>query len=563
MIQFFLALRLIAIPAEAQLATATADQQRVIMSGIATGINALKDAEAIEKAAGEIKDSDPEKWVELWAEAQRQRAVADWEFNLAIERTVDNYGIAPAGLSQYSGKEAKQGPMRGADIRWNPRFSNSRSVYFEYTDPTGSTRHGGGSIKEKESGATFADGSVVIMLDQFLMALDYEHPGPLAYLLHHESVHFEEMVTRAEDTLQAAESRAYKRSAQAAATFGLDARWVAIFENEQKKNYRALRSGQGSSAYPTADEELTIKASYEAQQAELARIRWQAEIMKGEADKARSARVLSLVRSLSFIACRREVTANEIPDTSLAEADHWSASAQVAKGEAHDESACADLLFIWALDGLSQGKRLNAGVVNQASAHFRRKAALNGLLQAARACGYDPVSDGQRLVYYTVANKPNSRRHFVEDHLTADEIRAQMTLRRVCAIASHERDLLNVPSQLNCAGGLQSLTSMPFPENVALWGDDSNCLMFVDRRILRFPLQPELMPALMKAVATDLDALESDNEKIRERNAQRLKDYEKSRGRNTGGGERNSPDKGGIDTKPAEDALDRAKKKRF
>ena len=201
---------------------ATGAQQDEIMSHIRKGLKARDRAIEFKSSMEEMK-LYPEIWEQLSWEQNAASKEAATELNLAIEQTLEYYSIAPDGLKFGESNAARQGPMIGAPIQWAPTVLDDIHLSFQYTDANNNLRHGGGPFTENDGGTTWVNGQVSINIDMLTRALDYDHPGALAYVLHHEAQHFEDMVTQPEKTKQEGEVSSYEASLAAVDVFELGA----------------------------------------------------------------------------------------------------------------------------------------------------------------------------------------------------------------------------------------------------------------------------------------------------------------------------------------------------
>ncbi len=166
------------------------------MAHVREGLKARASAQVFELRKKAARDSDPEEAERLmWKEMDERRKAAA-ELDLAIKKTVEFYGISPAGLQYGESQAARQGPMIGSAITWAPAVLDADHLSFQYTDADNKIRYDG-SVGSP-AGQTYENGQVTINIAMFEKAVMYDHPGSLAYVLHHEAQHFEEKVTRLE-----------------------------------------------------------------------------------------------------------------------------------------------------------------------------------------------------------------------------------------------------------------------------------------------------------------------------------------------------------------------------
>lgn len=269
-----------------------------IMHAIRTGT--YWDLEAQKYRAEYAKLTDPEqKWDKLLKakEAEHERTTA---FNSAIQMTLHSFQIGPDGMRQGDWKTSKQGPKTGAKIGWDPRFLPEGGPWnIKYIGADGLYHYQGRNISPDISGVTWSDGSVTITRAMLKRVLELGHPGPLAYILHHEARHFNDIVTRKDDSLQATEQRAYTASADAADLFKLPPDWKTFFEQQRDANAAAVGTAAARPSHPTPAEEEVFKAGFEAQEKALADIRRGEAALQAQVEAARAARAQEANRARS------------------------------------------------------------------------------------------------------------------------------------------------------------------------------------------------------------------------------------------------------------------------
>lgn len=397
----FLLVVIFPIHAEAGIVTATPAQQAEIMAHVNEALGARASAQLFEarmKAANVTNPEEAERY--MWL-AKAERAKTADNLDLATKKTLEYYGIAPAGLQFNESQTARQGPMIGAPIRWAPTVLDADHQSFQYTDANNQVRHDGGPLTE--GGVTWGNGQVSIHIDMFIKAMNHDHPGVLAYILHHESQHFEEKITRAERTYQEDEMSAFKASLDMADIFELGNRgkypsmtakldtreeWIATFTQARGENAADLRDRKGRSVYMTPTEEAEAKDLFEIDQKELARIQAETTKLKEAAAKSR------LVREEQ---AREELRARE-----AAEAAAW-----------QDRHA------------------------------------------AAAECGYTPVFQGNTgiFLWYAAQNELGFLRQPTSTTLTTDQYRIAFLINRACYGAVHNSER-NPPRACNDAARL-------------------------------------------------------------------------------------------------------------
>lgn len=160
----------------------------------------------------------------------------------------------PEGLGDWS---------IGIQATWNPTFSEKEEPFLHAKGNDGEYHHMGGKIPKDTGGATYPDGSVLIMKNILDNALAAGNPGYLAYIIHHEANHFGELLSRGWDSYEENEARTYQKSIAASETFELDK--IVIGKNGEtakdmvkgqfQENAKALAAGRRTSLYPDAQAE--------------------------------------------------------------------------------------------------------------------------------------------------------------------------------------------------------------------------------------------------------------------------------------------------------------------
>lgn len=204
--------------------------------------DAYREALTIETAArealqAEIPDEQiRKKTLEEWALATEALKPAmdgmSARFRDAVNDTLDLYGVAPT----RGDGDINDGPVRGGRALWMPayrfRMSHDQPLLREMELPAQPGRPASKAhIKWRQSqveegkafAMTWADGRVDIMDEAFESVLQKNSPRVLGYLLHHESVHFDQLRNGQWKTLNEREIDAYKASIAAAPRFGLTA----------------------------------------------------------------------------------------------------------------------------------------------------------------------------------------------------------------------------------------------------------------------------------------------------------------------------------------------------
>lgn len=178
--------------------------------------------------------------LEAWERAEKLLHAANQDmtanFRDATRLTLEHYGIAPS----LAGSDITQGPVTGGTSVWAPRYAfrmdydrgivrevdipktpkaPARKAYWKWTQPK--------IEEEKALALTWPDGRVDILDEAFEAVLARGSPRVLGYLLHHESVHYDQLRGAKWKTFNEREVDAYTVSVKDAARFQLNPDEVA------------------------------------------------------------------------------------------------------------------------------------------------------------------------------------------------------------------------------------------------------------------------------------------------------------------------------------------------
>ena len=190
---------------------------------------------------------------------------------LAVQRI---YGIVPTAIS----REVFNGPFARHPARWEPRFLHSRKIgegeyqaaYRSEKCPDGSeyfleTRFGSG-----DGGVTDEDGQVNIGIEAFYWSVRYGSPLLLALTVHHEEVHFWELVSSGWDTHEDGEKRVWGKTLAAAEAMGADALMKNDIEQQMlnfEKDAEGGGDGVAASSSPFHSENIQFDAAFDFEKA--------------------------------------------------------------------------------------------------------------------------------------------------------------------------------------------------------------------------------------------------------------------------------------------------------
>ncbi len=216
-------------------------------------------------------------------------------FNHAIRLTLEAYQVGPkvqdgpvvrpkdpAGRGQWSA---------GLVAIWKPELLYDTKSFRRVSGMDGQNHFLGGEINLTETGAgTSPDGKVVILRQIFENASRAGNPGLLGYLLHHESQHFTDLVTRGRDDYDQGELRAYTQSLKMADVFELSEDDKTFFRNRKKEHRQKIEGGRRGSLFPTPEQEKLNEMKYDKIQTELEQFRKMSERLRKQVDEERAQR---------------------------------------------------------------------------------------------------------------------------------------------------------------------------------------------------------------------------------------------------------------------------------
>ncbi|MBI5201445.1 MAG: hypothetical protein HY925_07665 [Elusimicrobia bacterium] len=238
------------------------------------------------------------------AEAEVMRGL----FIEAIRATQEAYGTKP---SMPSGV-IHGGPFDGQRAAWNPVVQLGNDVIIEREDPNKQLWHFRSEFPaakdeySKVGGHTFHSGDVRISIDVLAIAYDHQDPGVIALALYHESIHFDDLVSRGlrgnkEDLELRAYTKMRKHAADLIGTSPLQPNWKKLWmdsiKKERARNFEKIVRRDTNPILPTKEEDAALKEEFDTQEAALAQIRRQEEMLRESAEeqqRAREARARSL-----------------------------------------------------------------------------------------------------------------------------------------------------------------------------------------------------------------------------------------------------------------------------
>lgn len=219
---------------------------------------------------------------------ERYLRLLDWEAaNALLEKTRDSMNTAMNGALGDTLRLYNIAPTRGSGsitdgpgihmrANWNPAYAhrmNPDDPIFRKVDmPDGRTVYvrwnQGRRREEQSSGVTWFDGRVDIMDGVLERVYTNRSPRLLAYLLHHESVHFDQLRNGNWSTLNEREVAAYKVSIADAKRFGLTKLEIKELEGLLAHNQLRLQRQRAGSQpvppdFPGADDQEANRLDWE------------------------------------------------------------------------------------------------------------------------------------------------------------------------------------------------------------------------------------------------------------------------------------------------------------
>lgn len=214
-------------------------------------------------------------------EAWRQTLLAEFNENLMNEHFADvlaetskayNVGpLVPSGTVAHPRDPLGRGAWSaGPPANWKPEVLNGPDEVRRFREPGGTDHYVGTNFDREDAvGFTYPDGQVRIKAEFLRDVLATGNPGGIAYILHHEARHFDEIVSTGRGDAAQGELRAYTDGIRDAGIFEFTVKEVRKLTSK-KYYYRSLvKSGGSFSYFPDAPEELDLSAAFNQAQHEL------------------------------------------------------------------------------------------------------------------------------------------------------------------------------------------------------------------------------------------------------------------------------------------------------
>jgi hypothetical protein len=229
------------------------------------------------KNQGKLEQADQKRKLAEQKRVEKETAIAT-----AIQKTEDLYNVH---VVQPRGSHVVGGPLAGTNISFAPKFLDNGYEFRQVQGTDGRTHYFGANFRPDVMGVTWPDGETIILPGLFKQALKENDPGILAALLYHEAVHFNELVTRRWDTLQAGEVRAYDAELGQAAAFSLSQLQRQKATDERDANQALLDSGDPKKifqAYPVPEQEAWAKGQFDIHAAEQQKLKAEMDQFKAD-----------------------------------------------------------------------------------------------------------------------------------------------------------------------------------------------------------------------------------------------------------------------------------------
>lgn len=255
-----------------------ADGKSAILEAIDAGVKAQLKARAA--FDGRDASTDDETRLIYWTAAREARGKAKSSYDLAIRLTQTEYAVKVPAPQDDPIAAAPKSP----DGAWAAGLSAPQSVEFSfpaYRAIKGSdgalhylSDNIGDNGREDALAFTDPDGRTLLFTDVMGHVADQRDPGVLALTLHHENVHYRELITTGWDSYEEMEIRAYTASLNVVDTF-IPATY-SDFRTVLKDSMSSViadftervRTGNVRSPFPSPEQERYNREAFEKQEAE-------------------------------------------------------------------------------------------------------------------------------------------------------------------------------------------------------------------------------------------------------------------------------------------------------
>lgn len=321
--------------------------------------------------------NDLERLEKLVADREDARKKRDEHLAAAVRLAGKYYNIHPA----HAGQPPASGPFSKKPATWAPRVIEDTNIIVT-TEGNSGEYYLPLEFRPDMAGVTMADGSVFIRMGLIHDALDADNPGLFAEVLYHESVHFDNLITKGiEGTVEEEEFSAQAATLKVNSVFDLpeidqrkrrkDALKLAkaILERgevpltrqgwptgEEAAQWQAkLKEHLGKSSASAAADADTLAAALES----LALFRKEAEEVKRRAEEGRFQGYLIGLENLAMNICSYPGTVDQAWVSRFNRAGFPPARYRSAVFARAAGGPCTLELFGTMLDTLASGQPLN------------------------------------------------------------------------------------------------------------------------------------------------------------------------------------------------------------
>lgn len=233
---------------------------------------AMKDA-AEERKSSAARGDYEETW-RLTQVIELNEEIMNKKLASALAETEKAYNIGPrnpAGSVALPKDPLGRGEWAvGIPVFWAPKVRYELAEIRKIAAPDGSLHYIDGTVDpRKTAGVTYPDGEVRILVQNLHDARATGNPGLIAYILHHEARHFDDIVTHGQGGRVQDELRAYTDSVRDADIFELPETEKNRLKELKNENLTRARAGAPTSFFPDAREEQDLSMAYDAAQRQL------------------------------------------------------------------------------------------------------------------------------------------------------------------------------------------------------------------------------------------------------------------------------------------------------
>lgn len=266
------------LPAAARAESAPSDEAKVsIMKAVRDGMTA-REAMRVAIRAREAASDDAEIALIHWTAARTAQSEMKSNFDLAIRLTQDAYRLKPQTPPEPRAAKPRSADgawAAGLSAPWAPEFGTP--AYREIRGTDGWLHYVSVDPKDAPtpddvSAFTDPDGKVTVLPSLLERIIHNNEPGLLASALHHEGVHYTELITTGWDTHEQMELRADRASLAMVDVFmpGLPAKIREEVKDGLRKRIAdaeaLVGSGDTRSPFPSPTQEADFERKFRGQE---------------------------------------------------------------------------------------------------------------------------------------------------------------------------------------------------------------------------------------------------------------------------------------------------------